>query len=447
MPATLNRRSLLRATGAGAALLPFVPLLDRDAKAQSGVKRLIIFFSSNGTVYEKWLPTMSNGSLVMSDILRPLEPYKSTALVIDGLGYNSPNWGGHEVGVVLTGAKAQRADGNNNLATGISIDQAVANAIGSTTRFKSLECGVQVDPIENTFCSLSYTGSLQPIRAQNSPAQIFARAFSGLTPPSNASQSAALEQARLDGKSVIDFVVRDLGSLRPKLGAEEQRKVDAHLEAIRGVEKSLTTSAAAGASCQLPAKPGALDYNANDNIPAVGRLQMDLLVMALACDLTRVGTIQYGRGGANHRFTWLGPDFQTTADESSDGTHGIHGLAHNEANVNARAKLVRIHTWYAGELAYFMSRLNAIPDGAGTLADSTLVIWCNELGNGTHSLKKTPWVLLGSARGALKAGRVLSFPGQPHTKLLVSVAQAMGLDLTSFGDAALGTGPLPGLTS
>lgn len=446
MSATFNRRRLLRATSAGAALLPFVPLLDRDAHAQASIKRLIVFFSSNGTIHEKWLPTMSNGSLVMSDILKPLEPYKSDALVIDGLGYNSPGWAGHEVGVVLTGAKAQRADGNNNLATGISIDQAVANAIGSTTKLKSLECGIDVDPIENTFCSLSYTGSLQPVRAQNSPAQIFTRAFSGLTPPSNSSQTAALEQARLDGKSVIDFVMGDLAALRPKLGTDEQRKVDAHLEGIRGIEKTLTTAAPSGSACKLPAKPGTLDFGANDNIPVVGRLQMDLLVMALACDLTRVGTIQYGRGGANHRFTWLGPDFTTTADERGDGTSGIHGLAHNEANANARAKLVRIHAWYASELAYLMSRLKAIPDGNGTLADGTLVVWCNELGNGTHSLKKAPWVLLGSARGALKTGRVLSFPGQSHTKLLVSIAQAMGLNVTSFGDPALGTGPLPGLT-
>jgi hypothetical protein len=200
-----------------------------------------------------------------------------------------------------------------------------------------------------------------------------------------------------------------------------------------------------GSSCKAPAAIAA-DPAGNDNIPKVGRLQMENLIMALACDLTRVGTIQYGRGGANHRFTWLGPEFQTTADEKGDGTTGIHGLAHNETNPNARAKLVKIHAWYAGELAYFMSRLQAIPEGNGSMADNTLVIWMNEMGTGNHSLKNTPWTLIGRMGGFFKTGRVLSFPGETHAKLLVNIGQAMGLPMTTFGDATLGTGALAGLS-
>ncbi len=439
---TLHRRSLLQSTGAGVLLAPFVPRLYRSARAASPA-RLIVFYSSNGTVHEKWLPTMSGGTLVLSDILKPLEPYKADLLAVDGLNYVG-GWNGHELGMVLTGSRPKIAESNQNWGTTISVDQAVANAIGAGTRIRSIQAGIQVDAYARWVAALSYTAPLQPMIPENSPLKIFDRVFAGVMPPTGG-DTAKLEQRLLDQRSIIDFVLGDLAALRPKLGTEEQKKVDAHLQHVREMEMKLSSTAVVPA-CRVPTRPS-LDFMANDNIPAVGRVQMDLLVTAMACDLTRVGTIQYGRGGANHRLSWLGADLGDNSDIKGDGTTGIHGLAHNETNLAARAKLVRCHGWYAGELAYLYGRLKAIPEpgGTGTMADNTLIMWVNELATGNHGLNNVPFVLLGSLGGRLRTGRVVSFPGQSHAKLLVNVCQAMGLPSTTFGDPTLGNAPLPGL--
>lgn len=438
-----QRRRLLKSAAAGMVLAPFVPLLHRDAHAATP-KRFIVFYSSNGTVHEKWLPTMSGNTLVLSDILKPLEAHKADLLAVDGLDYVG-GWGGHELGMVLTGSKPKVAEDDHSWGTHISVDQAIANALGADSRIKSIQAGIQVDVLnERWLTSLSYTAPLQPLIPENSPLKIFDRVFAGVM-PNTGGDTTKLEQRILDQRSIIDFVTKDLNALKSKLGTDEQKKVDAHLQHIRDMEKKLSSTAVVPA-CTLPTRP-TLAFTANDSIPAVGRVQMDLLVTAMACDLTRVGTIQYGRGGANHRLSWLGADLADNSDIKGDGTTGIHGLAHNETNPAARAKLVRCHSWYASELAYLYGRLKSIaePGGEGTMADNTLIMWVNEHSTGNHGHKKVPFVLLGSLGGRLRTGRVASFPGQSHAKLLVNVCQAMGLPNTTFGEPTFGSAPLPGL--
>jgi hypothetical protein len=437
-----DRRKLLKSTAAGAVLAPFIPVMQRSARAAASPKRLIVVYSSNGTVREKWLPTMNGNDMVLPEILKPFEAVKSELLVVDGLDYLG-DWNGHELGVILTGSKPKIAEDKNSWATSISLDQAFANATSADTRIRSIQAGVQVETDVRWWCSMSYAAALQPMVPENSPLKIFDRLFAGVMPGAD---TAKLEQRLLDQKSIIDFVHSDLVALKPKLGVEEQRKIDAHLQNISDMEKKLRSTATAPI-CRIPTRP-ALDFNANDNIPAVGRAQMDLLVMAMACDLTRVGTIQYGRGGAQHRHTWLGSEFNGDPDNGpNDQTSGIHGLAHNEANPVSRARLARCHGWYAGEVAYLHGKLKSIadPSGTGTLADNTLIMWVNELSTGNHSFKGVPFVLLGSLGGRLRTGKVASFPGQSHAKLLVNVGQALGLPITSFGEPTYGSAPLPGL--
>ncbi|MDX2020491.1 MAG: DUF1552 domain-containing protein [Deltaproteobacteria bacterium] len=452
---SMTRRRLVAQFGAGAALAPFVPLLEprSHAAAAAPPKRLIFLYSSNGMTREKWLPTMQGGQLVMSEILKPLERHKADVLVIDGLGYNVTKKGekdGHYGGMnaALTGSPPKIIDPaeENSLATGPSLDQVVANAIGAQSRFRSLELGIQVDTYAATVAALSYRAALQPIIPENDIYKTVTRVFGNFA-PADTSQNKLIEQQRLDRKSAIDFVLSDLKSLRGRLGAHDQTRLDAHLDSVRQLEMALAPAASATQAC-VPVQPGTkLDYRKNDNIPALGQLSMDLLVMAMACDLTRVGTIQYGRAGAQHRFTWLGSDFLTDPDNGpNDSTSGIHGLAHNEGNPSSRAKLARCHTWYAEQVALLVDKLKAIPEGAGTMADNTLVVWMNEMGTGNHSLQNTPWTLVGRLGGQFKTNRVLAFAGQAHNRLLGNVAQAFIGGDGKFGDPEFGNGPLPGLS-
>jgi hypothetical protein len=443
----VSRRSFLKSLGVG-GLLPFIPLLEARGQTAAPPKRLIVFYTSNGTVHEKWLPTMSNGQLVLSPILQPLAAHAGDLLVVAGLGYNVVPPGladGHYGGMnaALTGAAPQIVDPTNGLtlSTGISIDQSIANAIGASRPFRSLQCGVQVERLAPTLDTISFSGSLQPVPPDNNPYNIFNRVFSTTSGPDPS--AVAAQQLRLDRSSVLDFVKGDLARVIKALGTADRAKLEAHLQHVRELEAAL--AATPMSTCVPPTLGAQIDVNANQNIPALSKLQMDLLVAAMACDLTRVGSIQHGRAGASHRHTWLGPEF--SVDSSGDGVTGIHSLAHDNGNPVSRDKLTRCNIWYAGQVNYLVNKLKSIPEGNGTLADNTLVVWMNEFGNGgNHSKANTPWVLIGSLGGYFRTGRVVSFPGQPHNDLLTSIGQAFGLPLTGFGAPAFSKGPLPGLT-
>jgi hypothetical protein len=187
----------------------------------------------------------------------------------------------------------------------------------------------------------------------------------------------------------------------------------------------------------VPTLNGNIDVLANDNFPALSRLQIDLLVGALACDATRVASLQYARGLAPTRFSWLG-----IGEEHHELSHA------GDSDDVANDKLTQINAWYAGELAYLLTKLASVPEGDGTLLDNCMVVWGNELAKGNaHNHYPVPFVIAGGAGGYLDPGRVVDCGDTPHNRLLVSICHAMGLTgVQSYGDMDTGTGPLPGLT-
>lgn len=425
-------------------MLPFVPLLDAHA-ASAPPKRIVFFFSSNGTIRESWLPGMKDGALELSPILSPLEALKSKLLVIDGLSHKvileKSDRSGHAAGMntALTGRTNKIVDPAHplqSLATGISLDQYLADQVGLTTKLRSIECGIQVEPYLRGLAALSYRGRLQPILAENSPYRVFDRLFRDL-PDEGAEASPEAARRLADRQHVLESVSMDLEALRRRLPKDDQVKVEAHLTAIREVGHSLTTGAGSdSAQCRKPEVGPKLDPWRNDDIPAIAKLQMDLVAMALACDLTRVATVQFGNGGASHRFTWLGREFAKDPElGASCMVRGFHALSHTDTHPSSRALLVRINTWYAEQFAYFLGKLASIPEGAGSVLDRTVVVWLNELGDGgAHSHVLTPWILGGNAGGFLKTGQLVSVPGEPHNRLLLTLCHAMGVGADVFGD-------------
>jgi len=98
------------------------------------------------------------------------------------------------------------------------------------------------------------------------------------------------------------------------------------------------------------------------------------------------------------------------------------------------------------QVAYLLGKLDAVNEGSGTLLDNTLIVWGRELGNTSHNMGRAPFIMAGKAGGALRTGRFLNFDKQEHAKLLVSVAQLMGMSsLNSVGNRVMNSGPLSGL--
>jgi hypothetical protein len=167
-------------------------------------------------------------------------------------------------------------------------------------------------------------------------------------------------------------------------------------------------------------------------MPDILKLQIDLMVSAMACDLTRVGSIQVSNAKNHIRYPWL--------ESLGDG----HSLSHaGPSNDEARTELELRGNWLAQQFSYLLDRLDALPEGDGTMLDNTVVLWGNELAQGNiHSQVSMPFVLAGSAGGALKTGRHIQYANRPHNDLLVTLLNAFGLEDTTFGDERFCTGPL-----
>jgi hypothetical protein len=430
-----SRRSVLAGLGASVGLAPFVPLLESKA-ADGHPQRLILLFSANGTIYDNWRPTGSEHDFELGPILSPLEPFKDDLIVIDGLRYNAGGAGNNHMsgpskfscgtGLLAGNEFTGGGDASSGWGGGKSIDQVYAGVAGQETPFASLELGVRVRS-SNPRTRLSYAGPNQPIPPESSPYEVFNRIFSEF-----GQEKEVIERIRADRRSVIDVVMAQTERTHAQISAHDKHKLDAHLDSLREIERRLDSPV----TCNLPMIGDELDPDATENYETISQLQMDLLVMAMACDLTRTSTFMWNGSTSGQTYPWLGFE-----DE-------FHYLSHEgDSNQAAQDKLTAINTWHAEQVAYLLGLLDAVPEGDGTMLDNTIVLWGNELGKGnTHTQTRIPFVMAGGG-GGFQTGRYLSYGNDlEHNRLLVSVLNGLGFDeITSYGELDNGSGPLQGL--
>ncbi len=436
----LRRRTLL-AGGAAAIGLPWLEAFaPRRAHAKEAFpKRFVVMFTPNGLL-PAWTPTGSERGFELSPILSPLAEHQDDLVVIRGLYQQGGGGDGHQNGMggMLTGQSLNSGPFGGQQAppagwaAGPSVDQRIADAIGGETKLRSLELGVQVGDADN-WGRMCYRASNQPLPPEDDPSAVYARVFAELhTDPT------VLEQQRKRHQSILDAVGAEYTRVAGQLGGADRQRLEAHLSAVRDIEERLTrVAAASGSACSDPVVSAVAKAD-NDAFPEVGRLQLDLLAMALACDLTRVASLQWSRSVSQTRFTWLG---------IQDSHHDLSHLG--DADAAAVAKLTQINQWYATQLATLITKLKAIPEGDGTVLDNTIILVCSELAKGnTHSRENAGYLLAGSGGGVLETGRFLSYdPEQQiaHNGLLVSLLNAMDVPDPHFGKAEWSNGPLSGL--
>ena len=431
-----SRRRLLKGVLAGGISLPLSGLLARAAQAAgTPPRRVICFYMPDGCSPQHWHPTGSETSFTLPSMTSPLESIKQDLVFLQGLNMYS---GGstHEGGA----AKVLTATGD------LSIDVLVGQNYKAQTPHASLHLGVASNH-ENGGNFVSFLGKGQPVTPEDNPLRAFERLFG--TP-------GQLDTNQQRQTSVLDCAIADLGRLQSRLGTAEAQKLELHQESLRAVEQRIKNSAnAESGMCTNPAwnsehwtipadqaNSYPLYYNRDDQFEQVGKLQTDLAVLALQCDLTRAITMQ-----------WSHPVSPTSLEKyTSVGTRhhdASHFDASNESSIAVYATLKR---WYMERFAYLVRSLKAVADTDGSsLLDNTLVLVCSELGHSSrHDHEDMPFILAGRA-GGLKTGRYLDYrqtiDGQndSHAKLLVSIANAMGIPIDSFGYTGHGKGPLPRL--
>jgi hypothetical protein len=327
-------------------------------------------------------------------------------------------------------------DGDGSLAgwaNGLSVDQEVVQRLNPPTLLPSLELGVRATKAD-VMGRISYSAPGSPVPPMNDPREVFQRLNAGfISDLDGPEQAAGRDQRRL----VMAAVQGQYAALAPRISILDRQKLERHADFLNGIVRRLDYGIKPGPFCIAPTEPGALEVEGAADMPDITRLQLDLLALALACDLTRVASVQFSTAVNAIGFPWL--------NSTAEG----HNLSHRgPSDTEAKEQLIQRSRWYAEQIAYLAQKLAEVTEGDRTLLDNTVLVWGNELSLGnSHSHVDIPFVLLGSAGGHFRTGRFLELGGQPNNRLLVSLLQALQIDATTFGHPDFGAaGALTGLT-
>jgi len=455
----LSRRQLTISAGAGLLLAPFVSMLNEGttrAGTTKQAKRLLVFCTM-GTKPDVWTPSVSGESInTWSAMTQPLSAIKDNVVLVEGCPAGTPG-DGHGSPAGLTGQGNGYYAVNNVPQLAISVDQFAADALkkaGINRPLSSLVLGS--DTAGGVTLSYRAGKAVAPIA---SPASAFTTAFGAVgsgtnTAPSDGTPTtpdAALKRRQ----SILSLVKGEIADVQKRLGASEKAKLEAHLDSINTLENKLMASSSGGTAvgggnpnaakaCAGLTKP----KDSTGNAPAIANdlMHMDILVNALACDITRVGVIQFGSDQA----------LQVDLPNLQGDQH--NGFIHSGAGENFKS-LIAFEAWLATQFANLVNNLKTKPDpdgGGGTLYDSTLVVWARDMGDAVnHDMKDMRFVLAGGAGGYLKqaaGGRYVNAgggAGNRHERVLLNVLEAMGItDYKGFGDPGFtGKAPLPGIAA
>jgi hypothetical protein len=453
-PFRMSRRGVLRGAGGLAIALPFLEIMGyprRAVGADAVPRRLLVVYSPHGRAQasnEKWRPQGVGSDFTLAEFHNPLASFKDQMVVVSGLEVTSaknqsgnPHSKGATHALTCTDHLDEKIAGDSSMgsigyAGGISIDQKIAGHIAQSTAlaFSSLQFGVQSGADfavagATTRSFISYAGPGEPIPAEDNPGQMFDRLFGNFS-----KDPAEMEKLRAQRRSVLDLVTDDFDRLQPRLGSEDRQRLERHLDAIREIEQSLDVGIGQNPACDLPEIGTAVaGYKNNGNFPLVGEQQTKMLVMALACDMTRVATFQWSTGQSTTRHVWI-----PGADDK-----GHHGLTHGGSS--DRAAYDAITSWYVGRVADLLEQMQAIPDVDGSsLLDNTIVLWvAGENGFAdSHGFDDMPYVVFGGGAGAIATGQHLVYDGRANNDLMITLQRAMGMDDDSFGKPDYVQGPL-----
>lgn len=433
----LSRRTMLRGSGAAMAL-PFMGAMagtSRAADVTSRPKRLQVFYSPNGMTMEQYRPEAFGRDYALSKTLEPLAPHRADFSVITGLGHpkadaagDPPAGHGRSCPAFLTGAKARQTEGPD-IRCGISMDQVFAAHVGDATQLTSLELGVDQASLLGS-CdinySCAYTNGISwltptvPLPVTANPRAVFERLFGDGEALDPASRAARFRKQA----SILDYVLEDARRLANELGMEDRRKLDEYFDATRAIEKRIERTAAG------PPVTQAADLSAPVGIPEDFaehvKLMIDLQLLAMQADITRVSTFMIGRELSNRTYPEIGvPD-----------SH--HMLSHHGSLPDKLARLAVINNYHMQFFAYMLDRMKETPDGEGNLLDRTLVIRGSAFGDSNeHDHLDLPVIVAG---GLVKGGNHVKVAKDTSmSNLMLSGLQALDVPVESFGDSS---GPL-----
>jgi hypothetical protein len=442
---SLPRRTFLRGMGATLAL----PLLDAMVPALSALsntaakpaRRLGFVYVPNGVIQDQWVPSTVGAGFELSPTLRPLEALQKKILVLTNLAQKQAESfgdgnGDHARGTAswLNGVHPKRTEGAG-IQAGTTVDQIAATHLGRETTLPSLELALEAQERSLGSCdngyacvyinTFSWRTPTLPVPMEIHPRIVFDRLFGD-----GGNSTQRLAQVRKSA-SILDSVHQEAARLQQSLGGSDRSKVAEYLDAVREVEQRIQRAEqqTGELTLDLPARPTDIPENFEDH----AKLMFDLQVLAYQADITRVTSLLVGREQSGRAFPMIGI------------AEPHHAISHHRDDPELIAKKAKIDAYHIHLLAYFLQKLDATPDGDGTLLDHSMILYGGGLGNpNLHEHTNLPVILAGGGTGTLKSGRHIKYGDDtPMTNLLVSMLDKVGVPLETVGDS---TGKLEGLS-
>ena len=430
----LPRRTVLRGLGAAIAL----PLLDGmvpaftplRVSAAAPVRRFGAVYVGMGMNMNEWMQP-AEGALRINSILEPVQRFADRMLVVSGLDSNeayATDNGQHPrmQATWLTGSRAKKTYGAD-IHLGTSLDQIVAKEFGKDTQVGSLELAVESTVLAGD-CAYGYSCAYNntiawrtpttPLPMENNPRNVFERLF-------GASDSSD-PQARLRdvgrNRSILDSVTGDVASLQRELGPSDNARLDEYLDAVRDIERRLT-NAEGQVARDLPvvSRPTGIPASFEEHV----KVMLDLQLVAFQTDLTRVFTFLMVRESSIRSYPEIGvPD-----------SH--HPLSHHQNNPEKLARQAKLNAYHLKMMGYFLDKLQATPDGDGSLFDHTLLLYGSGMSDSNlHLHKNVPTLLVAGKDYGIAGNRFLQYAeGTPLANLQLNVLERLGLPVEKFGDS------------
>jgi hypothetical protein len=416
--------------GAGVTMaLPWLESLPAFAAGTTETmpKRFAVMFMGNGVNEDHWGAEGSGADMKLSRTLEPLEPLKGKINVIHGLFNKAAvGQGIHpaQTGSLLSGATIQKGA---IIHSGVSVDQMLANRIGQDTPQASivLACEQPMTGYHETNYSMAYSSHISwqtpdsPVPNEVYPALAWDNLFEN--------------RGSLRNMSVLDRVMEDAGSLEKEISSGDKAKLDEYLTSVREVEKRVDGMRKSMEKAKEAAKQSnkpvfAMERPANglpEDFRDHTRLMCDIIAIAFQTDKTRVASLLLARDLSALYYPFL------------EVREGHHGASHNN-NSDGYERIARFHL---SQFAYLAKKLEAMPEGSGTVLDHSCLMFLSNMWIGRkHDNTRLPLVLAGGLDGALETGRTLDYVGQPDENrkmcsLYLSIMDRMGVKLERFGDS------------
>jgi hypothetical protein len=420
----LSRRTVLRGVGVAMAL-PWLESL--PAWGATFPKRFAVLFMGNGINGNHWWAKGSGAEMRLGKSLAPLEPLKSKINVINGL-FNQPavGMGIHpgQTGNLLSGVPIQKGP---SVRSGITVDQVLANRLAQETPQASLvlACEHPMTGFHETNFSMKYSSHISWQSADSpAPNEVY---------PSLAFDSLFENRGSLRDQSILDRVKERAESLARTVSSTDKVKLDEYLTSVREVETRVERMRdAKDKADDLAWHNGGTVFTMErpqnglpEDLREHTRLMCDIIALAFQTDKTRIASLLLARDLSSLHYPFL------------DVRDGHHAASHDDLSDGYE----RISRFHVSQLAYLAGKLDAMPEGEGSVLDNSCLLWLSNMWSGwKHDNMKLPVVTAGSLGGTLVTGRSLDYlnAGDDRRKLCslyLSIMDRMGVTLDRFGDA------------